>query len=70
MDMTAAELREVRIALRSRLHVLDNTRANCCHCKHFSLDGTRCQKFDAVPPREFQTTEGACPEWRYDKVPF
>ena len=68
-SMTAIELVAVRGALRARLAELDAIRATCEHCEHFAHP-PMCSKFDAAPPEEFRSTEGACPEWRFDGVPF
>ncbi len=68
-SMTAVELRAVRDALRSRLAELDAIKATCDHCEHFEY-APRCSKFDAIPPDDFRREPGACPEWRFDGVPF
>ena len=68
-SMTAIELQHVREALRERLRELDRIKATCTHCEHFAR-APHCAKFDAAPPQEFQLAEGACPEWRFDGVPF
>ena len=68
-SMTAVELQHVREALRQRLANLERIKPTCAHCEHFA-NSSRCAKFDAVPPQEFQLAEGACPEWRFDGVPF
>ncbi|WP_424894426.1 hypothetical protein [Tepidimonas sp. HKU79] len=68
-SMTAIELREVREALRSRLRELDAIRATCEHCEHFAHPPV-CAKFNAAPPDEFRSQDGACEHWRFDGVPF
>lgn len=68
-SMTAIELVAVRDALRARLAELSAIRATCEHCEYFAHP-PECSKFGAEPPEEFRRTEGACPEWRFDGVPF
>ncbi|TSE32975.1 hypothetical protein LCC91_07860 [Tepidimonas taiwanensis] len=68
-SMTAIELVAVRDALRARLAELDAIRATCEHCEHYAQP-PMCRRFNAEPPEEFRRDEGACPEWRFDGVPF
>jgi len=69
ISMSAAELVQVRDALRMRLVELDRIKTTCRHCEHFARAPV-CERFGEAPPQEFQATEGACPEWRFDGVPF
>ena len=66
--LTADELEATRKRLRDALARAELIKTNCHNCQHFSLD--RCGKHDADVPVEFQTSEGQCPDWRFDGIPF
>ena len=66
--MTLHELKAYQLALRDKLRQLDSISATCDQCENFQ--GGRCEKFAAVPPKEFQHQPGACQEWQYDFIPF
>jgi len=66
--MTAIELKTVRDALRERLRYLDSAKMICNDCENWQ--GSHCGLYDETPPAEFQRTPEACPEWKWDEVPF
>jgi hypothetical protein len=66
--LTADELEATKRQLRRALERAELIKTNCANCEHFSLD--RCNKHNADVPVEFMRTEGQCPDWRFDGVPF
>ncbi len=65
--MTAEQLAVQIDALNKALGRLTIIKTNCHSCQRFSLD--ECALHGAVP-QDFQRVQGACPDWRFDGVPF
>lgn len=66
--MTLIQLETKKEALRKSLKELEAIPANCTHCVHFQIE--RCEFHKQDVPVEFQQTQGECPDWVYDGIPF
>ena len=64
---TAQQIAVQRDALTKSLARLNAIKLNCCSCQQFDMGA--CKTHGQIP-KEFQTVEGECPDWRYDGIPF
>lgn len=64
---TAADLQQARAHVESAQQALARIKVQCHDCVHFDIDS--CALYGNVPD-DFKKSEGACPEWRFDGVPF
>jgi hypothetical protein len=65
--INAEQLEAYRGAINRAAASLAAVRTNCHACKHWDIDS--CEKYGTVPV-EFQQQQGACPDWRFDGVPW
>lgn len=64
---TLQELTVQKNALHRAWKMLESIKP-CCHsCDQFDMGS--CRTHGPIP-KEFQTVEGQCPDWRYDGIPF